>query len=191
MLLVLTVVCVGSGALLAWVFRVTEKPIAEAAAQTRIRAISGVLPHYNNDPLADCVTVVPASGGEPMKVYPAKVGEELTGVAVESYSTGGFSGRIEVMVGFDTRGILIDYYVMSHSETPGLGAKMDTWFRSEVASRSVIGRDPGASRFEVSKDGGDIDGITAATITSRAFLDAVRRAHDVVFDDNVLKPLAL
>ncbi len=68
---------------------------------------------------------------------------------------------------------------MSHAETPGLGAKMDEWFRSSEGKRSVIGLNPSVSRPAVSKDGGEVDAITAATITSRAFLDALVRASDV------------
>lgn len=80
------------------------------------------------------------------------------------------------MYGFDKDGNVTGYQVISHAETPGLGAKMGDWFHSPEGHRSVIGLNPATTNMTVSKDGGDIDAITAATITSRAFLDALRRA---------------
>jgi electron transport complex protein RnfG len=68
--------------------------------------------------------------------------------------------------------------VLSHAETPGLGAKMNEWFRSDIGNRSVIGRNPANTEMRVTKDaGGTIDAITAATISSRAFLDALRESY--------------
>lgn len=99
------------------------------------------------------------------------------GAAVESYSKKGFSGEIKVIVGFDTEGTLCNYSVLQHSETPGLGAKMQDWFRTDKNKQSVIGRKLDGSGLKVTKDGGDVDAITAATISSRAFLDAVNRAY--------------
>ncbi len=104
------------------------------------------------------------------------MGGKLVGAAVESYSSQGFSGDIKLIYGFDTEGNITGYAVMQHAETPGLGAKMDEWFRSPEGRRSVIGLNPSTSNLTVSKDGGDVDAITAATITSRAFLDALSRA---------------
>ena len=82
-----------------------------------------------------------------------------------------------MIYGFDIDGNITGYEVMSHAETPGLGAKMGEWFRSPEGKRNVIGLNPATSNMTVAKDGGDIDAITAATITSRAFLDALTRAH--------------
>ncbi|HOI49127.1 MAG TPA: FMN-binding protein, partial [Prolixibacteraceae bacterium] len=65
-----------------------------------------------------------------------------------------------------------------HKETPGLGSKMDVWFNNaDKPGQNVIGKSPATTKFSVSKDGGDIDAITASTITSRAFLDALVRAY--------------
>ena len=67
--------------------------------------------------------------------------------------------------------------VLQHAETPGLGAKMQEWFRADKNKQSVLGRNLADGELKVSKDGGDVDAITAATITSRAFLNAVNRAY--------------
>ena len=80
-------------------------------------------------------------------------------------------------MGFDVEGKLLNYSVQQHSETPGLGSKMQEWFRTDKNNQSVIGRTLTADGLKVTKDGGDVDAITAATISSRAFLDAINRAY--------------
>jgi len=75
---------------------------------------------------------------------------------------------------------IVNYVVLQHAETPGLGSKMSTWFKNPgKPSQSVIGRDLSQGMLAVSKDGGTVDAITAATITSRAFLEAVNKAYSV------------
>ena len=97
------------------------------------------------------------------------------GVAVET-SVDGFGGTIRVMVGFDAEGNILGYEILEHQETPGLGSHMVHWFKNaDKPSQNIIGRKAGA--LQVSKDGGDVDAITAATITSRAFLKAINQAY--------------
>ena len=125
-----------------------------------------------------------------MKIYPAKQGDEFVGVAVESNTKKGFGGEIKVIVGFDQAGKLLNYSVLQHAETPGLGAKMQDWFRMDKNKQSVLGRsipDGGLKvtagedelSFHCGKDDKEngVDAITAATISSRAFLDAINRAY--------------
>ncbi len=138
--------------------------------------MSAVTPQFNNNPVAEMVEITPEGETTPVKVFPAKMDGQLVGAAVESYSLAGFSGEIRLMYGFDADGNITGYEVMSHAETPGLGAKMGEWFRSPEGNRNVIGLNPATTNMTVKKDGGDIDAITAATITSRAFLDALTRA---------------
>ena len=83
------------------------------------------------------------------------------------------------MAGIDNSGNFSGYSVLEHEETPGLGSKMDSWFsNSEKPKQYVIGKNPESTNFKVTKDGGDIDAITASTITSRAFLEALNRAYE-------------
>ena len=96
------------------------------------------------------------------------------GAAVES-TAGGFGGDLKVLVGFDTDGKILGYTVLQHAETPGLGAKADKWFQKD-GKGCIIGKSPATDKLTVKKDGGDIDAITASTITSRAFLLAVTQA---------------
>ena len=178
MVLSLGIITIVAAALLAGVYTLTEKPIKEAALNKQIEAISAVTPQFNNDPVAEAIDITPDGETTPLKVFPAKQDGKLVGAAVESYSLAGFSGEIRLIYGFDSEGNITGYEVMSHAETPGLGAKMDEWFRSPEGNRSVIGLNPSSTPngLAVKKDNGDVDAITAATITSRAFLDALNRA---------------
>ena len=115
--------------------------------------------------------------GDSLKIYPAKKGGETVGGAVESNTQKGFGGQIKVIVGFDMKGTILNYSVLEHAETPGLGAKMQEWFRMDKGQQSILGRAVPADGLKVVKDGGDVDAITAATISSRAFLNAVNRAY--------------
>ena len=93
----------------------------------------------------------------------------------------GFGGPMKVLVGFDNEGVILGYTVLEHAETPGLGAKADTWFQKGQKG-DIIGKNPGKDIFKVSKDvEGGIDAITASTITSRAFLLAIEKAYNEYF----------
>ncbi|MCX4290096.1 MAG: RnfABCDGE type electron transport complex subunit G [Duncaniella sp.] len=176
MILSLGCITVVSGAILAGVHELTEQPIIEAERQARVDAVGEVCPRFDNDPIAEKCEVTPDRESLPVTLYPATLGGKPVGAAVESYSPDGFSGEIKIMYGFDSDGNVTGYSVISHAETPGLGAKMADWFRSPEGHRSVIGLNAATDNLTVGKDGGDVDAITAATITSRAFLDALRRA---------------
>ena len=101
-------------------------------------------------------------------------GKDL-GAAVES-TTMGFGGDLKVMVGFAPEGTILGYTLLAHTETPGLGAKADKWFQKGEKG-DIVGKSP-AEPLTVSKDGGQVDAITASTITSRAFLLAVNNAYN-------------
>lgn len=177
MLLVMTIFCFGAGALLAWVHSITSAPIARAEAAQKARAIEDILPPHDNNPLAAAVEVAAGTHPQPATVYPAFMNGKFVGAAATGISPDGFSGEIQVLFGFDTDGKVHGFQILTHSETPGLGAKMQDWFHDSQRHRSIIGIDPAATTSKVAKDGGDIDGITAATITSRAFIDAMQSAR--------------
>ena len=102
------------------------------------------------------------------------------GVAVET-AVDGFGGTFRVMVGFDQEGNILGYEILEHQETPGLGSLMVEWFKNaDKPGQNIIGRKAG--NLTVSKDGGDVDAITAATISSRAFLKAINQAYAEHFD---------
>ncbi len=167
MLLSLSTLTVGAGAVLGLVNTATEKPIEDARQQALATAITEVLPPFDSSPAATAT-----EGADGTTIYPAFVGDSLSGVAVESYSDAGFSGRITILCGFGSTGTLIDYRVTGSTETPGLGAKADSWFRDGDAD--IRGT---RAPLAVRADGGEVDAISGATITSRAFVEAVNRAR--------------
>ena len=192
MLLVLTGVTAVSVALLAYVNELTKGPIAEANAKTLNEALKKVLPEFTNNPVAESDTIFSEKDGKKVVdfiVYPAKKGEEWVGSAVESKAMG-FGGELKVLVGFDAKGKIYNYSLLAHTETPGLGSKADKWFGAydstkgekavthEMSKKSIIGMSPGEGELKVSKDGGQVDAITASTITSRAFLNAINKAYE-------------
>lgn len=184
MLLSLGLVSIISAALLGGMYLVTKEPIAEIEKSTRLEAIRRVAPAFDNDPEADARKFVTASG-DTCTVYPALLNGKFNGAAVSTRSMEGFAGEITVMCGFTATGEVKDYQVLSHAETPGLGSKMQLWFRDPKGARSVIGKNPANTSFYVVKDKdkhGEIDGITAATISSRAFLGSLRDAFKAYTD---------
>ncbi|QRX63189.1 RnfABCDGE type electron transport complex subunit G [Dysgonomonadaceae bacterium zrk40] len=179
MFLSLSLICLTVALLLAQVNKMTATPIAEAKAMKLQNAISEVVPAFDNDPVAEAYRMAD-DNGDSLLVYPAKQGDELVGFALNSYSNNGFSGNIQIMVGFDMEHRIVNYAVLQHAETPGLGSKMTEWFRDATKpGQSVIGRDLSQGTLAVTKDGGNVDAITASTITSRAFMEAVNRAYAV------------
>jgi electron transport complex protein RnfG len=178
MVLVLTGVAVVMGGVLAFVNHLTEGPINDQKAKALADGIKTVM--VSDDIVVaktDTVRQNDAKGKEMTYIiYQARdaQGKEL-GAAVES-TTGGFGGDLKVLVGFDAEGKILGYTLLEHAETPGLGAKADKWFqRGEKGD--IIGKTP-TEPLTVSKDGGQVDAITASTITSRAFLLAVNNAYN-------------
>lgn len=173
MLLVLTGVTVVSVALLAYVNQLTKGPIARAEAQALSDAVRAVVPGFDNDPIAE--KKVQEVDGVRYAVYPATKGGTYVGAAVEA-SAMGFGGELRILVGFDAQGNILDYSLLSHAETPGLGSKADAWFK-KGGKGDITGMNPGEAPLVVDKDGGQVDAITASTITTRAFLAAVNAAY--------------
>lgn len=171
MLLVLTAIAVIAGGALAMVNSVTAPQIEKINAENLAAGIKAVM-GSDDIQVADPETV---EGFESYKVCDAQ-GNSL-GCAVTS-STNGFGGELKVLVGFDNEGTILGYTVLQTAETPGLGAKAADWFQKGAGD--IIGKNPGQCNFTVSKDGGDIDAITASTITSRAFLLAIQNAYDKI-----------
>ena len=163
------------GGLLAYVNDLTAPTIKSAEDKALAKGITAVL------------------GGKDVKVENPK-GEDITrniggkdltytiyktdkGTAVKAIDPNGFGGNIGVLVGFSEDGDILGYTVLENNETPGLGAKCIDWFQKGNPG-DIIGMNPGKDNMTVSKDGGDVDAITASTITSRAFLNAVQEAFN-------------
>lgn len=172
MAIVLTLIAVIAGGLLAYVNSITEGPIAEINQKNEDQAKKDVL--CTDEIKIDSETPVEIDGKE-FIVYNA--GEKGCAVKAVDPKNASFGGDLTIMVGFDPDGNILGYKVLNTNETPGLGAKAGEWFQKDGRG-SIIGKNPNAGELAVTKDGGDVDAITASTITSRSFLRAVNAAYN-------------
>jgi electron transport complex protein RnfG len=176
MVVALGCICLVCSALLGLVNSMTAEPISAANLAKTNNAIAAVVPQFDNVPSEDVMKV--EVDGKEYTVYPAKYDDKIVGYAVQVKPTG-FGGTIDMLVGFDAAtGIIYNTSVISHSETPGLGAKISESGKGSFREQ-FDGMDPAKTKFAVKKDGGDIDAITASTITSRAFTSGVAEAYKV------------
>lgn len=166
MILSLVIISMTMSAALGFVYLKTKGPIEKAAKQKEIDAIKQVYPDFDSDPLASVVEK------EGVTIYQLSKNNVTSGYAVKTYTDKGFGGHIELMAGFKPDGTINNVVVLSHKETPGLGTKMtDPSF-----SKQFLNKNPDNFKLKVKKDGGQVDAITAATISSRAYCDALQRA---------------
>ncbi|MBQ5606370.1 MAG: RnfABCDGE type electron transport complex subunit G [Prevotella sp.] len=177
--MVLSLVCVAliTGSILAYVNKVTEAPIKAQAEKALADGIKTVM-QCNDLKVQKTDTVKQDVNGKELTyvIYNTEDNNgKYLGAAVESVSSG-FGGDIKILVGFNEKGDILGYTLLSHAETPGLGAKADKWFQAD-GKGNIINRNPGEKELVVNKDGGDVESITASTITTRAFLNAVNQAY--------------
>lgn len=182
MVMSLAIISFGASAILGGVYVLTKKPIEDAAELKKTNAIKEVLPQNNNMKIGEAVEITLDSYSEKFIVYPAFENDKLIAVAVETFDNNGYGGQIKSMVGFDAEGNIVNYAILAMSETPGLGEKVTSWFKTKRNNQDIRGKKPSEESFKVSKDGGEIDAITASTITSRAFLSSVKTAYNVFIE---------
>ncbi len=164
-----------ASASLGFIYELTKEPIEAARAAKKNDAIRSVVPDFDNDPSQEEYRIeVP--GGE-LVFYPAKKDGHLVGTAIETFTNRGFNGTIKLMIGLLPDGIINGIEVLEHKETPGLGDKMES--NKSDFSLQFEGENPETFRLRVRQDGGDVDGITATTISSRAYCEAVQLAWDI------------
>ena len=180
MLLALFATTFISSALLAGVYELTKVSIAEVKTKKIDAGIANVLPAFDNNPSENVAARF--IDGDTVYIYPA-TGKDgtLVGLAVQTFSNNGYGGRIVLMVGFLADGTINNIDVISHSETPGLGDKIDP--KKNKFSVQFRGKNPENFKLSVRKDGGDVDAISATTISSRAFCDAVDRAYRAFLEE--------
>ncbi|MBR2352721.1 MAG: RnfABCDGE type electron transport complex subunit G [Alistipes sp.] len=172
--MVLSLFCITlvSSACVGVVNMITASKIEEAKAAAAKRALAQVLPEFDttesSEHTADELTIV---------AHKATKGGEVVGYAIETSTKSGFSGLIRMMVGFDVEGRILNVNVLEQNETPGLGAKMTE--EGNPLLVSIQGKEASKINLTVKKDGGDVDALTAATISSRAYAEAVARAYAV------------
>lgn len=171
----LVVVTLVASTALGYVYELTKGPIAAAKLAKKIAAIDKVVVDYDNNPVKDMYKIPLEGTRDSMEVYPAKKGGELVASAIRTYSPKGYGGNIWLMVGLLPDGRINNIAVLEQKETPGLGTKMN----NEEFKQQFVGKMPGEFNLKVKKDNGDVDALSGATITSRAFGQAVQLAYDM------------
>lgn len=178
MVLVLLSISLIASLSLGAVYNLTKEPIARAQQLKKENAIKQVVPAFER---LEQKEVIMEEGSDPVILNKVYQSDSLVGIAVETYTDKGFSGRIHLMVGFSPVGTILNTAVLKHTETPGLGDKMDA-SKSDFPNQ-FKNQQPAEFKLMVKKDGGSVDAITAATISSRAFCDAVQRGYDAVIKE--------
>ena len=156
------------------IYNVTKEPIAAAKRAKTLKALKAVMPEFDT---VFTYKVLPEGASDSLTFNKGYQADQFIGYAIESYSNKGYDPtQIKVMIGFTPTGEIIRTSVIQHKETPGLGTKMsDPKFYTQFE-----GKNPDSFNLQVKKDGGEVDAITAATITSRAFCDAIILAHTII-----------
>ena len=204
MLLVLTLVSAVAAFLLAYVNDITQETVEAEKAKKESQATRKVLKIADNQEFVEKKDTITLNEKDYFITFVDGTDSCFIGATVKA-TENGFGGEFEVLVGFDAEGKILGYDVLKHAETPGLGARAGEWFcdttSNEVeevnliskvffgnpapaGNHNIIGRDIAQGALKVTKDGGDIDAITASTITSRAFLNAVNNAYNAYMNND-------
>ena len=147
---------------------ITAEPIAQAEQAAKVEALKVVLPPFDQT-VPEALTI----DDMPITVYTATKGGQVAGYAVESMTKNGFGGAIDMMVGVDVSGAVTGVAIVSQSETASLGANCTREdFRAQFTGKT--------GTLSVSKDGGEIEALTGATVTSRAVTEGVNTALEFV-----------
>lgn len=170
----LVVVTLITSTALGYVYELTKGPIAEAKMKKKIKAIDEVVLKYDNKPVEEMYKIPIEGSNDSLEIYPAKKDGKLVASAIKTFSPKGYGGEVWLMIGLLPDGKIEKMAVLEHKETPGLGSKMNNEnFKSQFA-----GKDPASFKLMVKKDGGDVDALTGATISSRAVSSAIKLAYD-------------
>ena len=174
MVVVLLLIAVICSAGVAAIYDATKDTIQQQKDEKEQASLKLVLPEHDNDPVKDAVSI--SLNGETYQCFVAKKGGQPVGYAVKAGNMNGYNGHVEVLTGFKADGTIINTQATVLAETPGLGQKaIEPKYHDQFN-----GKNPNAFRLTVKKDGGDVDAISAATITSRAYAHAVQTAYDAL-----------
>lgn len=174
MLVSLFVITIISGFLLGFVNNLTLEPKAKAKVAKKTEAIKLVLTSFDNNPVIEIKKIKSPLAQDSVEMYPAFLNNAFVGAAIIGSSEKGFSGLVKIMVGFKPDGSIQNIEVLEHKETPGLGTKM----KDEKFLQQFRNINPSTYKLSVTKDGGEVDALSGATITTRAFCEATQMAFD-------------
>ena len=172
MLVILSLISITSAVIVTFVYSKTKPAIEENAKREEIAAINELFgDSFDNDPLTEKI-VINKKSGKNLLIYPLRQRGNIYALAINTYSSKGFGGDIYLMTGFYLDGEMAGYKVLAHKETPGLGSKIsENKFADQFKNLKIS-----ENTLNLRKNGGEIDAITSATISSKAVLDAVKRA---------------
>lgn len=175
MIIILVLVACLAALILGLVYDITKEPIQNAKDNRELEAIKEVIyTEFDNNPFDEKTIIATPNNRCRLELFPARKDGKITSVAIKSFTNRAFGGRMELIVGFFLDGTISGYKVIEHKETPGLGTKvMESKFHDQFQ-----GINPGKQTFKVRQDGGNVDAVTAATISSRAVINAIQRAFD-------------
>ncbi len=174
----LTVLGLVAAVLLSGVDRLTREPIALAEQRRALATLTELVPaaRFDNDPVFDRIEQRISGFDQPAVIHRARMGGEPVALIFDVTTPRGYSGDIRLLVALNPAGTVIGARVLSHRETPGLGDKIEVrrsdWIH-QFRGRSL--NDPQPQRWTSSRRGGDFDTLTAATVTTDAVIDAIRR----------------
>ncbi|MFH4963461.1 RnfABCDGE type electron transport complex subunit G [Gaetbulibacter sp. M235] len=180
MLLSLLIITLISGFSLGYVNDLTIEPKAKAKLEKKINALKLVLPTFDNNPVEDMRLVKSEKSSDSIEVYPAYLNNQFVGAAIIGSTDKGFSGLVKIMIGFKPSGDIENVVVLEQKETPGLGTRMT----EDKFLQQFKGVNISTFKLKVKKDGGDVEALTGATISSRAFCDATQTAYDAFIKNN-------
>ncbi|MBW2093658.1 MAG: RnfABCDGE type electron transport complex subunit G [Deltaproteobacteria bacterium] len=178
MVVVLTVICGASGLVLSYTNKATKAPREyQLLKYVQEPSIKAVLSSYDNDPIRDRIVIKLGKDekGKPLEknIFPAKKGGKIVGLAYSAAATG-YHGLIDVMIGLDPGGKVIGISIMTHSETPGLGARIvEPAFTKQFKGFTL------SPDLNLSAKGGKIDSVSGATHSSEGVVEAVRKALEL------------
>lgn len=178
MVIALFAITLAAGLSLGYVNEITLEPKARAKLAKMVKSLNVILPQYNNNPIAEVYKFKSEIAKDSMAIYPALKDSVFVGAAVTGSSEKGYSGVVRLMVGFEPDGNIKNIAVLEQKETPGLGTKM----KGEKFLRQFRGKNPSSFDLKVKKDGGEVDALAGATISTRAFSEATQQAYDAYME---------
>ena len=159
----------------------TEGQIAKVLAEDQKASLAQVMPEklHDNDLLKDVVEITDSKmGAHPVKVYLARQAKEFAGAVFET-SSYGYSGTIRLIMAVDKEGKILGARVLAHTETPGLGDKIEVLRDPWITKFNGLSlSNPDEKGWHVKKDGGMFDQFSGATITPRAVVKAIKQGLD-------------
>lgn len=165
---VLTLITALSGLALGITERCTRQPITEQHRRQQLQALRAVLPEVDNAPNQDAVTPAGQTPhgalSPPTTYYRGRRQGAIVAIAFQVTAHNGYGGPITMMVGVAPNGRLLGVKILQQNETPGLGNRIE----EKTFLEQFMGKGLTEWRWRVSKDGGDCDQISGATISSRA-----------------------